>query len=105
MGLLDADLRIKSIIDVPLEKLSELGIDSLIIDVDNTVTEWKGRNVEARAKEWFLSIKEKGFKACLVSNNNSGERIASIARPIRYTFHSQGRKATAQCIYSSSQNP
>jgi len=79
MGLLDADLRMKTIIDVPLEKLSELGIDSLIIDVDNTVTEWKGRNVEARAKEWFLSIKEKGFKACLVSNNNSGERIASIA--------------------------
>ena len=103
MGLLDADLRIKSIIDVPLEKLSELGIDSLIIDVDNTVTEWKGRNVEARAKEWFLSIKEKGFKACLVSNNTGSASIHCQA--IRYTFHSQGRKATAQCIYSSSQNP
>lgn len=82
MGLLDADMRVKSIVEVPLEKLTELGIDSLIVDVDNTVTEWKGKNVEAAAKEWFLMIKEKGFKACLVSNNNSGKRISSIARQL-----------------------
>ena len=79
MGLLDADIKVKTIVDIPLDSLKALGINSLIVDVDNTVTEWKGREVEAKAREWFLALKDQGFKACLVSNNNSGERIALIA--------------------------
>lgn len=79
MGILDADIKVKTILDIPLEQLKEKGIDSLIIDVDNTITEWKGRNIEDSARKWFTTVKNKGFKACLVSNNNSGERIAHIA--------------------------
>lgn len=79
MGILDADIRVPSILDVPLDVLKSRGIDSLIVDVDNTVTEWQGWDVEESARDWFLHVKAQGFKACLVSNNNSGERIAKIA--------------------------
>lgn len=82
MGLLDPDIRVKTILDTPLEKLKKKGITSLIIDVDNTVTEWRGREVEKAARDWFISIKAEGYKACLVSNNNSGERISLIARKL-----------------------
>jgi len=82
MGLLDADIRVRTILDTPLELLKERGIDTLIVDVDNTVTEWRGRDVTDAAKDWFLSVKEQGFKACLVSNNNSGERISLIAEKL-----------------------
>ncbi len=100
MGLLDADIKVKSILDIPLELLKEKDIDSLIVDVDNTVTEWRGRNVEESAREWFLALQDQGFKACLVSNNNSGERIGLIAeklgiphihkagKPFSIAFHS-----------------
>lgn len=79
MGIFDADIKIPTILDVPLERLKEQGITSLIIDVDNTVTEWNGRDVDARAEEWFALIKDRGFSACLVSNNHSGERVGAIA--------------------------
>lgn len=82
MGLLDADIKVRTILDVPLKLLKKKGIDSLIIDVDNTVTEWQGRNVTDTASEWFASIRKQGFKACLVSNNNSGQRISLIAETL-----------------------
>lgn len=82
MGLLDADIRVKTILDIPLGELKERGVDTLIVDVDNTVTEWKGRDVADTARNWFLLVKEQGFKACLVSNNSSGERISLIAEKL-----------------------
>lgn len=79
MGLFEADIKVPTILDVPLEKLKEKGITSLIIDVDNTVTEWKGRDVEEKARDWFVLVKSLGFSACLLSNNHSGERVSLIA--------------------------
>lgn len=79
MRLFDADFKVPTILDVPLARLRELGIDSLIIDLDNTVTEWNGRDVGEKAQGWFALVKQQGFSACLVSNNHSGERVAVIA--------------------------
>lgn len=79
MGFLDADITVRTILDIPLDRLKDLGIDSLIVDVDNTITEWRGTDIEEKGKNWFLELKEHGFKACLVSNNNNGERISFIA--------------------------
>ncbi|KUK11051.1 MAG: HAD-superfamily phosphatase subfamily IIIA [Clostridia bacterium 41_269] len=76
--LLTPDLKVKSIFDIDLQVLQNKGINSLIIDLDNTITRWNALEVSNEVLSWFERIKEKGFKACLVSNN-PGERVSLIA--------------------------
>ena len=79
--LLHPDMSVKSVFHIPLEHLQNKGIRALIIDLDNTVTEWNRWDISAEAEEWFRQIKIMGFKACIVSNNR-GERVAIIARKL-----------------------
>ena len=72
------DIKVKSLSHIPLEHLYERGFCNLIIDLDNTVTEWNGMNVSESAVMWFKGLKKRGFKACLVSNN-LGNRVFVIA--------------------------
>jgi len=80
-GLLKPDLKVKSIFDVPLKELRKKGINSLIIDLDNTITKWNSLEVSQEVLIWFEKIKQSGFKACLVSNN-PGERVSLIAKAL-----------------------
>ncbi|NLO90284.1 MAG: YqeG family HAD IIIA-type phosphatase [Clostridia bacterium] len=80
-GLLKPDLQVKSIFDIPLRELRKKGINSLIIDLDNTITQWNSLEISQEVFQWFEKIKHSGFKACLVSNN-PGERVSLIAKAL-----------------------
>ena len=77
--LLKPDMKVKSIFEIPLDNLYERGFHNLIIDLDNTVTEWNGMDVCDSTAGWFQELRKRGFNACLVSNN-LGERVFTIAR-------------------------
>ncbi|MEE1314389.1 MAG: YqeG family HAD IIIA-type phosphatase [Faecalimonas sp.] len=53
---------------VPFEKLSKEGYRGVIFDIDNTLVP-HGAPADARAKRLFAKLKELGFEACLLSNN------------------------------------
>lgn len=64
--------------DIPLALLKARGIRGLIIDLDNTVTEWGRATLDRGVRRWFADLKEQGIKACLVSNNRSN-RVKKVA--------------------------
>ena len=76
--LLQPDLYVRFLDDIPLAELKNRGIRGLLIDLDNTVTEWGRATLRPEVEAWFAGLKEHGLKACLVSNN-SGRRVQTVA--------------------------
>lgn len=85
------DLYLQTILDIPLDKLYSMNISAFLLDLDNTVTEWNCMEVRAEITEWVETIKNKGFQACIVSNNRR-ERVEGVAQALGIPFvHKAGK--------------
>ena len=56
--------------NLDIDKLISMGIEGLVIDIDNTITHHDQLDCELWASNFIAHIKQKGMKICLVSNNN-----------------------------------
>ncbi len=73
-------LYVNSIFAIPLDAIWRLGIRGLIFDVDNTLTGWRGKDLDERTLQWFNTVTERGFRVCLVSNSSHRERVMAFGR-------------------------
>ena len=78
-------LYVDSLLDIPLDRLRERGIEALIIDLDNTITEWNSNELTTEVMEWFSLRKAEGFKFCILSNNGE-QRIRKVADKLDIPF-------------------
>lgn len=63
------DIYQKSIYTVDYSKLLSKGIKCLLFDLDNTIVPPKSNEMPEKAKELFISLKQKGFKVIIFSNS------------------------------------
>lgn len=85
------DIYVETVLDLPLDKLYEKGIRAFILDLDNTVTEWNSMEVRAEIVFWLNQIKDRGFKACIASNNGQ-ERVVAVADQLGIPYVSKAGK-------------
>ena len=52
------------------EFLRKLGIDALLIDIDNTLAPYEEPEPNERVRAWLASLEENGIRAALISNNH-----------------------------------
>jgi HAD superfamily phosphatase (TIGR01668 family) len=81
MQYLKPDLYVDSILDIPLNLLTSLKINTLIIDLDNTITEWNSPQLDKKIHQWFSDLQASHMQACIVSNN-SHTRVTHIAKSL-----------------------
>lgn len=62
------DFLAKSIFDMDLQHLADMGVKGIAVDIDNTLVPMNVREPGQEAIEWILKIKEMGFKVCILSN-------------------------------------
>ncbi len=82
---------VDSIFEIDLDGLKNRGIDSLIIDIDNTLVAWDKKTAPESVLKWFDKIQDKGFKMCLVSNNTE-DRVVKFTENIKIQAFHQARK-------------
>ncbi|MEN3014592.1 MAG: YqeG family HAD IIIA-type phosphatase [bacterium] len=58
----------ESILKIPIEKLKSMKIDTVLIDLDNTLVPWNKRDVPKEIIDYLINLKKNGFKICVVSN-------------------------------------
>lgn len=75
---LKPDIMVNTLWEVPLEILKRNEIKGIILDLDNTLTDWNCLNISEDICEWIVSLKKYGFKICIVSNNGAERIEASI---------------------------
>ncbi len=71
------DIYQKSIYLIDYSKLLSSGIDTLLFDLDNTILEPKEKEISSKAKDLFVSLKQKGFKIIIFSNSSKKRVLRS----------------------------
>lgn len=79
--MLSPDFYFRSVNDIDLDALRARGIDTLLVDLDNTLLPRDRAEIPDPSRRWIKSVAEKGFKLCLVSNNWH-ERVALVAEEL-----------------------
>ena len=75
------DLYCSSVQTIDLDALWSSGVRVLMLDLDNTLLPRDTNVVPDSSKEWVAGLKERGFRACAVSNNWH-ERAREVARDL-----------------------
>jgi hypothetical protein len=68
MALLKPDYRFRAVEEITPEFLQQEGISGLLVDIDNTIVQWRGEEPSQKVLDWFSKIKHSGVVAALVSN-------------------------------------
>lgn len=69
----------ESLESVDIDELYLQGKRFMILDIDNTITEWKSPDVSDSVKEWIKNARERGFTLFLLSNNHNKTRSRDMA--------------------------
>lgn len=97
-NLLYPQIYVDSLLEVPLEDLKKKKIKAFILDLDNTLTEWNSNELRQEITEWFINIKQLGFKACILSNNGE-QRIIKVAEQLGIPFIHRAKKPRRGAFY------
>jgi HAD superfamily phosphatase (TIGR01668 family) len=63
---------------VDLDGLWESGKRLILVDVDNTLVQWRGEQFTPQVIGWIEKAKEKGFGICIISNTRRVERLERL---------------------------
>ena len=69
MRLLDPWQKVENLAHINLDNLQMQGMDTLLLDMDNTVVPWHTFDIDASTYAWVSDAKARGFKICIISNN------------------------------------
>ncbi len=64
--------------DIDLADLRARGLRAILLDLDNTLTTWRGYEMTPALEAW-LEQARRDFRLCLVSNQIKGRRVHEIA--------------------------
>ena len=74
-------LYLDSVTELTPERLSSLGLKSLLLDVDCTLKHYKSKELPPETARWLNDMKEHNIGLCLVSNGRS-RRIRQFAESV-----------------------
>ena len=69
---------VRRVEDIDLADLQARGLRALLLDLDNTLTAWRGYEMTPELEAW-LEQARRDFRLCLVSNQIKGRRVHEIA--------------------------
>ncbi|MGE5328904.1 MAG: YqeG family HAD IIIA-type phosphatase [Deltaproteobacteria bacterium] len=72
------DMEVHKVEDISMDDLRQNNIKAVILDIDNTICEWKMEPSE-NVKAWLGLLKRNGIQICLVSNNKR-YRVEKVGR-------------------------
>ena len=84
-------LRVDSVLDLCVDRLRELGLEALLLDVDCTLKSYRTESPSAEVKAWLNELQSAGIGVCLVSNG-LGRRVRRLAEEIDVPFVAKAAK-------------
>ncbi|WP_195984328.1 YqeG family HAD IIIA-type phosphatase [Clostridium sp. D33t1_170424_F3] len=82
---------VKSILDITPQLLRAMGVNTILLDVDNTLAVHGAQEPFPGAVEWTKQISQKGFRIIILSNNFE-KRVAPFAQKFSLPFLSFSMK-------------
>ncbi len=76
------NMYVPSILDINPDELQKNGIRFLLLDLDNTIIPRDADQFAPEIIHWLQSLLDRGFKLCVVSNNNN-MRVNNLLEPLQ----------------------
>jgi putative phosphatase len=92
---------VKNIHEIDFKALKDSGIDTLILDIDDTLIPKNVNDVSPQVFEWVAIRKEEGFKLCLTSNSRHPARVKFIGETLGLPAMSMGLKPLPFAFWKS----
>jgi len=83
--------------DIDLNKLKQKNIDTILLDLDNTLVPWYNSYIDPEIYNWLNNIKVNNFKVCIISNGLS-IRVKRIGKELGFPFISNAIKPSTRAI-------
>lgn len=84
-------LRLGGVLELTVERLREIGLDALLLDVDCTLKPYHERDISPEVSAWLSELREAGIGLCLVSNGR-GRRIREFAQRLGLPYVAKALK-------------
>lgn len=91
MALFKPKERIDKMICITPERLAGIGVNSLLLDIDNTMTTHNNPVPAEGVTEWIDRMRTAGVNMMIVSNNN-GERVRKFSELVGLEFEGSAKK-------------
>ena len=85
MSIFSPNIAVDSVLQLSPQRLAELGLDSLLLDVDCTLKEYRSETVFPEIRAWLDQLRAAGIGLCLVSNGLGG-RIGRLASSLNLPY-------------------
>jgi HAD superfamily phosphatase (TIGR01668 family) len=82
LELLSPKLFAPSLGEVDLNALAERGVDSIILDLDNTILPWRDYEIPPESADWVRRALERGMSLCIASNTRNPRRLRAVAQKL-----------------------
>lgn len=92
---LTPDLRVEHVGELTAERLQQLGVKALLLDVDGTLKRYRAKELPVEVVSWLTGLATAGVQVCLVSNGRAG-RIGELAGRYGLPFVAQACKPLAR---------
>ncbi len=89
--LIKPHIQVNSVTDIRVKLLKKMQVDTLILDVDNTLSLKKGEIILPGVLNWIEYMKKSGIKLIILSNAKPG-RMSAFAEKIGLPFVALGLK-------------
>ena len=79
------NLLLNKVEEITLDILKKNKINALILDVDNTLIDYK-KNLSNNVVEWAKNLKANGIKLYILSNTNKKEKVKTVAEKLKIEY-------------------
>ena len=77
---------VESIWSISPERLHQLGIRALILDLDNTLVDWSQEYLRAEVLTWAQECRQAGLALCICTNARRKPRVTRIAAKLEACY-------------------
>ena len=92
LRLLRPTLCAESVPEIDIAELKRLGVQALLLDLDNTLVLWRGWDIPAAVLDWVKEALAQGMKVCIVSNTRNPKRVQQLAEELGISYVRRGMK-------------
>ncbi len=77
--------RLNSVLELDADRLRELGLDGLLLDLDGTLKDYRAEHIPVPVVVWIQRLQAQGLRLCLLSNGKH-RRIERFAKVLGIPF-------------------
>jgi uncharacterized protein len=91
LSLIKPNLQLDSVLDLHVDRVRNLGLQTLLLDVDCTLKDYHSTSLNDGVLDWIKSLQAAGIRLCLLSNGGRA-RIEKLARLLGTSYVARALK-------------